>query len=153
MSDRKRSAGGSTIAHLRRCHSKGFKLPADFGAGRTHIGRHHPMPANSMGVSVHYIWLVNAAVDAETEHVIADAAAPIRLRRHAHGAHIDCIEMICGLILVDVVVKRFLRAAHGGLLVEPVCRPRRTNTTSLRWSAKSQAKTRRNQCQCRAAPT
>jgi hypothetical protein len=36
------------------------------------------MPANGVGARVHYVWLVNAAVNAETELVVADAAPPIR---------------------------------------------------------------------------
>src|SRR6188472_3743395 len=53
------------------------------------------MPADGVGARVHYVWLVNAAVDAEAELVIADAAAPIRLRRGAHGAHGDGTESPC----------------------------------------------------------
>ena len=97
-------------------------LPANFCAGRTYIGRYHPMPANSVGMRVHYVRLVNAAINAEAELIIADAAAPIRLRRHAHGAHVDCTEMLCALVLLDVIGKGELSAADGGLLVEPIGR-------------------------------
>lgn len=93
------------------------------------------MPANSVGVRVHYIWLVIAAVNAETELVIADAVAPIRVRRYAHGAHVDCTEMLFGLVLLDVVVKRELRATDRCFLVEPVGRARHTHATCLCWSA------------------
>ena len=34
------------------------------------------MPANGVGVRVHDVWLVNAAVNAEAELVVVDAAAP-----------------------------------------------------------------------------
>ena len=80
------------------------------------------MPANSVGVRVHDVWLVNAAVNAEAELVIADAAPPIRLRLREHGAHIDRTEMLCGLVLLDVIGKSKLSAADGGLLVESIGR-------------------------------
>src|SRR5690349_21727013 len=124
-----------------------FKLPAEFGLGRTHIGRYHARPANRIGTLVHYVWLVNAAPNVEAEHVRADAAAPIRLRRRAHGAHGDGTESLFRLVLLDVIGKRELRATDRCLLVEPVGGARQANTTSLRWSAQSQAKTRRHQCQ------
>src|SRR5262245_65557068 len=91
------------------------------------------MPANSVGVRVHYIWLVKAAVSAETELVIADAVAPIRVRRHAHGAHVDCTEMLRGPVLLDVVVKRDLRATDRRFLVETIGRARHSNATCLCW--------------------
>src|SRR5262249_26077153 len=97
-------------------------LPANLCAGGTHVGRYHPMPANSVGVRVHYVWLVNAAINAEAELVLADAAAPIRLWRRAHGAHVDCTGMLCGLVLLDVIGKCELRATDRGLLVESIGR-------------------------------
>jgi hypothetical protein len=129
-----------------------FKLPAEFGAGRTHIGRYHARPANRVGTLVHYVWLVNAAPKVEAEHVLADAAAPIRLRRHAHGAHGDRAKVLLGFVFLDVVGKSELGPADRGFLVESVSRSGHTNATCLRWSAQSQAKTRRDQCQRRAAP-
>src|SRR5215472_5147546 len=69
-------------------------LPANLCAGSADVRRYHPVPANRVGTRVHYIWLVNAALNAETEHVLADAAAPIRLRRRAHGAHGDGMESL-----------------------------------------------------------
>src|SRR5262249_21049252 len=97
-------------------------LPANLCAGGADVRRYHSMPANSVGVRVHDVWLVNAAINAEAEHVLADAAAPIRLRRRAHGAHVDCTEMLCGLVLLDVIGKSELSAADGGLLVESIGR-------------------------------
>ena len=93
------------------------------------------MPANGVGARVHYVWLVNAAVDAEAELAIADAAAPIRLRRGAHGAHGDGTESLFRLVLLDVIGKRELRATDRCLLVEPVGGARQTNTTRVRWNA------------------
>ena len=60
-------------------------LPANLCAGSADVRRYHPVPANSVGARVHDVWLVNAAVNAEAELVIADAATPIRLRCRAHG--------------------------------------------------------------------
>ena len=85
------------------------------------------MPANRVGTRVHYVWFVNAASNAEAEHVLADAAAPIRLRRRAHGAHGDGTESLFRLVLLDVIGKRELRATDRCLLVEPVGRARQTN--------------------------
>jgi len=82
------------------------------------------MPANSVGVRVHDVWLVNAAVNAEAELVVADAAAPIRLRRHAHRAHGDGTESLFRLILLDGIANRELRATDSGLLVETISRAR-----------------------------
>src|SRR5262245_47361121 len=111
------------------------------------------MPANCVGARGHDIRLVISAMKAETELIVADAVSPIRLRRHAHGAHADCTETLRRLVLLDVVVQCELRATDRRLLVYPVCRPRHDNATCLcRRSAKRQAKTRRNQCQRRAAP-
>jgi hypothetical protein len=129
-----------------------FKLPAEFGPGRTHIGRYHARPANRVGTLVHYVWLVNAAPNVEAEHVRADTAAPIRLRRRAHGAHGDGTESPFRLVLLDGIGNRELRATDRCLLVEPVGGARQANATCLRCSAQSQAKTRRDQCQRQAAP-
>ena len=93
------------------------------------------MPANSVGVRVHDVWLVNAAVNAEAELVVADAAAPIRLWRRAHGAHGDGTESLFRLVLLHVIGKRELRATDRRLLVKPVGRARQTNATCLCWSA------------------
>ena len=82
------------------------------------------MPANGVGARVHYVWLVNAAVDAEAELVIADAAAPIRLWRGAHGAHGDGTESLFCLVLLDVIGKSELSAADRRLLVESIGRAR-----------------------------
>ena len=111
------------------------RLPTNLCAGGAYVGRYHPMPANSVGVRVHYVWLVNAAVNAEAELVIADAAAPIRLRLRAHGTHGDGTESLFHLVLLDVIGKSELRAADGGLLVESIGRARQTDATRLRWSA------------------
>jgi hypothetical protein len=110
-------------------------LPANLCAGGAYVGRYHPMPANSMGARVHDVWLVNAAVNAEAELVIADAAAPIRLRLRAHGAYGDGMESLFRLVLLDVIGKSELRATDRCLLVETICRARQTNATRLRWSA------------------
>src|SRR5262249_39020206 len=110
-------------------------LPANLCTGRTHIGRYHARPANRVGTLVHYVWLVNSAPNVEAEHVRADAAAPIRLRRRAHGAHGDGMESLFRLVLLDVIGKRELRATHRCLLVETISRARQTNATRLRWSA------------------
>src|SRR5262249_44710801 len=127
-------------------------LPANLCTGRTHIGRYHARPANRVGTLVHYVWLVNAAPYVEAEHVLADAAAPIRLRRRAHGPHGGGTESLFRLVLLDVFVERKLRAAYRSLLVEPVGGARQADTARLRWSAQSQAKTRRDQRRRRAAP-
>ena len=82
------------------------------------------MPTNGVGARVHYIWLVNAALNAEAEHVLADAAAPIRLWRGAHGAHGDGTESLFRLILLDVIGKSELGAADRRLLVESIGRAR-----------------------------
>jgi hypothetical protein len=82
------------------------------------------MPADGVGVRVHYLWLVNAAVNAEAELVLADAAAPIRLWRPAHGAHGDGTEFLFRLVLLDVIGKRELRATDRCLLVETISRAR-----------------------------
>ena len=111
------------------------RLPANLCTGGADVRRYHPVPANGVGARVHYVWLVNAAVDAETEHVRADAAAPIRLRRGAHGVHGDGTESLFRLVLLDVIGKRELRATDRCLLVEPVGGARQTNATCLRWSA------------------
>ena len=79
------------------------RLPANLCTGGADVRRYHPVPANGVGARVHYVWLVNAAVDAETEHVRADAAAPIRLRRGAHGVHGDGTESLFRLVLLDVI--------------------------------------------------
>jgi len=104
------------------------------------------MPANSVGVRVHDVWLVNAAVNPEAELVVADAAAPIRLRRHAHGAHGDGTESLFRLVLLDGIANRELRTTDRCLLVEPVGRARQTNATGPRRSAWRKAETRRDQC-------
>jgi hypothetical protein len=114
------------------------KLPAEFGAGRTHIGRYHPMPANRVGARGDYVWLVKTAMNAETELVIADAVAPIRLRRHALGAQVYCTEMLCRLVLLDVVVKRESRATDRCLLVKPSAVP--DTTTQLACAGAPKAK-------------
>ena len=111
------------------------RLPANLCTGGADVRRYHPVPANGVGARVHYVWLVNAAVDAETEHVRADAAAPIRLRRGAHGVHGDGTESLFRLVLLDVIGKRELRATNRCLLVEPVGGPGQTNTPCLCWRA------------------
>src|SRR4029079_3533126 len=111
-----------------------FKLPAEFGSGRAHIGQYHARPANRVRTLVHYVWLVNAAPNVEAKHVLADAAAPIRLRRRALGAHGDGTEALFRLVLLDVIGKRELRATDRCLLVEPVGGPRQLNAAGLRWS-------------------
>src|SRR5262249_47899853 len=98
--------------------------PANFCAGGADVRRYHPMPTNGVGVRIHDVWLVNAAVNAEAELVIADAAAPIRLRRRAHGAHGDGTESLFHLVLLDVIGKRELCATDRCLLVESVSRAR-----------------------------
>jgi len=50
-------------------------------------------------------------------------------------AEVDCTEMLCGLVLLDVIGKRELRATDRCLLVETISRARQTNATRLRWSA------------------
>src|SRR5215510_4219886 len=92
------------------------KLPANLCAGGANVRRYHPMPANGVGARVQYVWLVNAAVNAEAELVVADAAAPIRLRRRALGTHGDGTESLFRLVLLDVIGKSELRATDGGLL-------------------------------------
>src|SRR5262249_13395182 len=104
-------------------------LPANLCAGSADVRRYHPVPANRVATRVHYIWLVNAALNAETEHVLADAAAPIRLRRRAHGAHGDGMESLFRLVLLDVIGKSELRATDRCLLVETISRARQTNAT------------------------
>jgi len=97
-------------------------LPANLCAGSADVRRYHPVPANRVGTLVHYVWLVNAAVNAEAELVIADAATPIRLRRRAHGAHGDGTESLFRLVLLDVIGKSELRATDRCLLVESIGR-------------------------------
>src|SRR5919205_3967416 len=92
--------------------------PANFCAGGADVRRYHPVPANSVGARVHDVWLVNAAVDAEAKLAIADAVAPIRLWRRAHGAHGDGREFLFRLVLLDVIGQRELRATNRRLLVE-----------------------------------
>jgi hypothetical protein len=111
------------------------RLPANLCAGSADVRRYYARPANRVGTLVHYIWLVNAAPNVETEHVRADAAAPIRLRRRAHGAHGDGTESLFRLVLLDVIGKRELRATDRCLLVEPVGGPGQTNTPCLCWRA------------------
>src|SRR5215472_13234292 len=103
------------------------KLPANLCTGGANVRRYHPMPANGVGARVHDVWLVNAAVNAEAQLVIADAAAPIRLRLRAHGAHVDGTEFLFRLVLLDVIGKRELCATDRRLLVKSVSRARQTN--------------------------
>jgi len=110
-------------------------LPANLCTGGADVRRYDPVPANSVGVRVHYVWLVNAAVNAEAELIIADAAAPIRLRLRAHGTHGDGTESLFHLVLLDVIGKSQLSATDRCLLVETISRARQTDATRLRWSA------------------
>src|SRR4029450_1839913 len=110
-------------------------LPGNLCTGGAEVRRYPPVPANRVGTRVHYVWLVNAAPNAEAEHVLADAAAPIRLRRGAHGAHGDGTGALFRLVLLAVFGTRELRATDRCLLVEPVGRARQTNATRVRWNA------------------
>ncbi len=59
-------------------------------------------------------------MSAETELVIADAVAPIRLRLGAHGGDGHGPQPLRRLVLADGIGHGGLRAGDGGHLVEPV---------------------------------
>ena len=79
------------------------------------------MPANRVGFLSHDVRVVH--------HVLAHFAAPIRLRFCAHGINGDRAEMVLGLVLLDIVVKCELRAAHRRLLVKSIGSSRQNNTS------------------------
>src|SRR5215467_9816278 len=55
--------------------------------------------------------------------------------------------MVLGLVLLDVVVKCELGAAHRRLLVESIGGSGQNNTSCRRWRAESRAQRCRNRCQ------
>src|SRR4029450_13704824 len=112
-------------------------LPAGLCARGADVRRHDALPADRVGLRGHDVWLIH--------HVLAYAAAPIRLGSCAHRAQGYGTELLFRLILFDVFVQRELGAADGGLLVESVGRARQANAPCLGWGASSKTETRRGQ--------